>query len=199
MSNSKTMKKLFIKLLAAAAVLALAVLVVGWFILQRGSTSLQATFPAEASAVTSSPAQGPLGPHRTPPSGQQEFYSAQYRFSLFYPDNLNEKTYDEGGGASTFDFETADYSQGFEVFVVPYSKTQVDQARFKLDEPSGALMQSTTITINNTPAVMFFGNNAAMGDTREVWFIRGGYLYEVTTYKDLDAWLSQIMATWQFL
>jgi hypothetical protein len=38
-----------------------------------------------------------------------------------------------------------------------------------------------------------------MGDAREVWFIKSGYLFEVTTYKPLDSWLSQILQTWKFL
>jgi hypothetical protein len=38
-----------------------------------------------------------------------------------------------------------------------------------------------------------------LGDTREIWFIRGGFLYEVATYKDQEAWLSEIMSTWKFL
>jgi hypothetical protein len=46
---------------------------------------------------------------------------------------------------------------------------------------------------------MFYGNNAIKRDTREVWFIHGGLLYEVTTYKQLDSWLAQIMQTWQFI
>jgi hypothetical protein len=46
---------------------------------------------------------------------------------------------------------------------------------------------------------MFYGNNAIMGDTREVWFIHSGLLYEVTTYKQLDSWLGQIMQTWTFI
>jgi hypothetical protein len=46
---------------------------------------------------------------------------------------------------------------------------------------------------------MFFSQNPVMGETREVWFIKDGYLYEVTTYRELDSWLSQIMATWQWL
>jgi hypothetical protein len=33
---------------------------------------------------------------------------------------------------------------------------------------------------------------------REIWFIHGGFLYEVTTYKQLDSWLTPIMQTWQF-
>jgi len=38
-----------------------------------------------------------------------------------------------------------------------------------------------------------------LGDTAEIWFVSGGYLYEVTTLKPLAGWLSQIMGTWQFL
>ena len=30
---------------------------------------------------------------------------------------------------------------------------------------------------------MFYGSNSIMGDTREIWFINTGLLYEVTTYK----------------
>jgi hypothetical protein len=45
---------------------------------------------------------------------------------------------------------------------------------------------------------MFFGSNSVMGDTREIWFIHGSFLYEVTTYKELDSWLAPIMQTWQF-
>jgi hypothetical protein len=38
-----------------------------------------------------------------------------------------------------------------------------------------------------------------MNDTREVWFIKGGLLHEVTTYKELDAWLKPIMQFWKFI
>jgi hypothetical protein len=35
------------------------------------------------------------------------------------------------------------------------------------------------------PATMFYGSNSIMRDTREIWFINAGLLYEVTTYKQL--------------
>ena len=61
-------------------------------------------------------------------------------------------------------------------------------------------MQSPTdIIVDGTRATMFFGNNSIMGDTREVWFIHGGFLYEVTTYKEFDTWLAGIMQTWKFI
>lgn len=82
---------------------------------------------------------------------------------------------------------------------MPYSKPQVDFERFKLDEPSGVLKDPQSVTIDSTAATIFFGQNSTMGETREVWFVHNGYLFEVTTYKDLDAWLSQIMASWKFI
>ena len=45
---------------------------------------------------------------------------------------------------------------------------------------------------------MFYGSNSIMGDTREIWFISAALLYEVTTYKQLDTWLTPILQTWHF-
>ena len=84
------------------------------------------------------------------------------------------------------------------MFVTPYADTHVTAQRFRVDEPSGVMQSPTDIVIDGTHATMFFGKNAIMGDTREVWFIHGAYLYEVTTYKELDTWLAAIMQTWKF-
>jgi hypothetical protein len=45
---------------------------------------------------------------------------------------------------------------------------------------------------------MFYGSNSVMGDTREIWLIHAGLLYEVTTYKQLDSWLAPMLQTRQF-
>jgi hypothetical protein len=47
--------------------------------------------------------------------------------------------------------------------------------------------------------IEFFSHAPRLDDTREVWFIHGGFLYEITTYKELDAWLLPILHSWQFL
>ena len=77
--------------------------------------------------------------------------------------------------------------------MTPYSGTQITNAQFKLDEPSGVVLDRTDTTVSGVPATTFFGHNDEIGDTREVWFIHGGFLYEVTTYKELDAWLQQFL------
>jgi hypothetical protein len=56
----------------------------------------------------------------------------------------------------------------------------------------------TAVIIDGVPATAFYGSNSVMGDTREIWFIHGRFLYEVTTTNQLDSWLVPIMQTWQF-
>jgi hypothetical protein len=171
----------------------------GWFAYRTVFAGNAATLPASAPAASEGTTTGSHPPAHTPPAGKQEYRNEQYRFALFYPQGLAVQTYDEGNGASTITISNSDESQSFQIFIVPYDKTQVDQARFKLDEPSGVISQPTNIQIAGVSAMMFLGSNSIMGDTREVWFIRGGYLFEVNTYKDLDSWLSQIMQTWVFI
>jgi len=134
----------------------------------------------------------------TSPQDYLRYSNATYRFMLFYPPKLQVSTYDEGGGASTIVFESADHRTGFQIFVVPYTGGQVTASRLRLDEPSGVVKDPTAVVIDNTKATMFFGKNTIMGDTREVWFIKNGYLYEVTTYKELDSLLATVMQTWRF-
>jgi len=63
-----------------------------------------------------------------------------------------------------------------------------------MDEPSGVKQESHDTVINGVPATTFFGFDARMGKTSEVWFIKDHFLYEISTYKELEPWLNQ----WRF-
>jgi hypothetical protein len=99
----------------------------------------------------------------------------------------------------TFQDVVAD--QEFQVYVTPCSGTMITAARFKLDEPSlsGVKIDPTNVTADGAHGIEFFSYASRLDDTREVWFIHGGFLYEVTTYKELDAWLQPILESWRFL
>ena len=86
-----------------------------------------------------------------------------------------------------------------QVFVTPYGDAQITDARFKLDVPSGVKIDPTNIVVDGAKGMEFFSSAPTMDDTREVWFIKNGYLYEVTTFKELDSWLQPILQTWQFI
>ena len=102
-------------------------------------------------------------------------------------------------GARTIVFEGPSQGEGFQIFVVPYDKSEITRERFLTDDPSGVMNEPGETVVDGTPAKTFFGYNDHMGNTREVWFIHGGFLYEVTTYKPLSAWLPEILQTWKFI
>ena len=133
------------------------------------------------------------------PSGYLQYTNAALHFALSYPPTLHKSTYNEAGGAFTTSFQDPSSGVGFEVYVTPYSDSQITETKFKMDEPSGVFNQPTNVVIDGIQATMFYGHNGIMGDTREVWFIKNGLLYEIATYKDLDQWLGTIMQTWRFL
>lgn len=136
-------------------------------------------------------------PPRTAPAGSKEYRSEAYHFSLFYPDTLSVKEYKEAGGAQTITFSNNQGEYSFQIFVLPFKESQVTEKRFKMDIPSGVLKEPVDVIIDGIRATTFFSTNAIMGDTREVWFIKNGFLYEVTTYKELDTWLAGIMQSWK--
>jgi hypothetical protein len=68
-----------------------------------------------------------------------------------------------------------------------------------MDEPSGVRKDQTETSIDGAQALAFHGFDAVMGQTYEVWFIHGPFLYEVSTYKELERGLNEIMSTWRFI
>lgn len=133
------------------------------------------------------------------PNGWQEFKSELYGFSILYKEDFAIKQFEEGGGASTFTFENASSTMGFQLFVVPYGEEKISQERFLKDSPLGIRENPRDLKIDTTIGTSFYGKNDTLGDTYEVWFIRNGLLYEISTPRALEVWLSSIMKTWLFL
>ncbi len=130
--------------------------------------------------------------------GENKLYQSQLlRFSILYPKNLSVKEYGEGN-TSTITFEDATSTKSFQIFVVPYQESQISDERFKMDVPSGVMKEPIDVIIGGIRGTMFYSQNAVLGETREVWFVNNGFLYEITAYADLDSWLAEILSTWQF-
>ena len=154
-----------------------------------------------AVAVGSAPAhdEGSYIAAREAPPGMRVYRSEHYRFELFYPQGLVLNEYEEGGGAMTITFQNIESEQGFQIFVLPYSDTQLSEDRFRRDNPSGVRQNPRDVAIDGANATTFYGTNALLGDTAEIWFIHGSYLFEVTAHKVQAEWLSDIIATWKWI
>lgn len=180
----------------------------GWFLFEKLTAgplhgvapSTQSSTSAQAPTAADTPPLATSTPQTLVVDADSRRYENKtFHFSLVYPQELLVEEDTEMWGALTVTFQDPATNDGFEIYVTPYAQTRVTQERFTQDEPSGTLVQPTDVIIDNVRATMFFGSNSYMGDTREVWFIKDGFLYEVATYKELDSWLSQIMQTWKFI
>jgi hypothetical protein len=133
------------------------------------------------------------------PPGWSAYRNARYHFALFYPNGLEIRAYEEKGSASTITFQDEKRGIGFQIFVVPYGESQVSQERFLLDEPSGVREEPITVSVDGAVGAAFYGKDVRLGDTREVWFIKDGILYELTAPRSESDWLQGIIDTWKFI
>ncbi|PIR84686.1 hypothetical protein COU16_00665 [Candidatus Kaiserbacteria bacterium CG10_big_fil_rev_8_21_14_0_10_47_16] len=135
---------------------------------------------------------------RTPPAGYAEYRNDLHRFSVFHLLEAGVREFKEDGGIETIVFENTTKVRGYQVFVLPYSQIGISDQRFMDDVPSGVRKNIAATTVDGVEAVTFESFDATLGDTFEVWFIKYGYLYEVTTFLEQKDWLLERLATWKF-
>lgn len=134
-----------------------------------------------------------------PPEGYIKYQNNKYSFYLYHSPQAKITEYDEGEGAMTITLENEKKVRGMQIFIVPYWDKTISEERFKLDVKSGVRTNIEKSSVDGVEAVTFNSVSRALGSTREVWFIRGGYLYEVTTFQGVGDWFVPIMQTWRFI
>ncbi len=120
------------------------------------------------------------------------------RFSLEYPKEMTFEEINEGGLRRTVLFSDKNSEKSFQIYFKPYDGEQIMQSTILGDVSSGKFTQPTEVVINQKIKALIFFSTTNLGEMREIWFIHDRYLYEITTYKELDLWLSEILKTWEF-
>lgn len=133
----------------------------------------------------------------------QQFVHPRYGFSVVVPKDLDIVRVDEGQATETIVFTPFDENSEpvLQIFVTPYLPSEITEERLIKDVPGGAIKDINEVLIgvgSDIRAVRFLSNHPGLGEAREVWFLRNGYLFEVTTRMANDAWLASVLRTWQF-
>lgn len=145
------------------------------------------------------PKAEPLKSSRQAPDGMKEYRSDFYRFQFFYPDHLEVEEYPVPVSAVTLVFSSAKTGENFQLFIVPHGSPDITDHRIKQDLSSGIMNEIEEIELSGAKGISFVSHDPAIGDTREVWFVARGFMYELTAPLALDAWLAEMMASWEFL
>jgi hypothetical protein len=177
-----------------------AALIGGFFSLKQITSGAGAEF-ALGTISTTSPQAAHVDslPSRQLLPGVKEYRSNDYHFSVKYPGDLPPRETHDRGYAMTVSFQAEAGGPGFQIYVTPFNGTKITEERFLMDAPSGVRNDQTETSVDGVQALAFHGFDADMGQTYEVWFIKGGFLYEVSTYKEIEPGLNEVLSTWRFI
>ncbi len=184
-------KKLFIFL----SCLVVVALVGVWYFFMR-SPEVAVYNPQKVEAVVGSTTPPP----REVPADKYEYRNIFFRLSLLYPKDGIVISERKGAGTTlTVLFEQKSTGRAFQIYILPYGEPKISKERFLLDMPSGVMSSSTTMQLDGVDAGAFYGKDAELGETREVWVVNKGFLYEATAPKEQGEWMDAILQTWMFL
>ena len=131
-----------------------------------------------------------------------EYRNRDFGFSLQMPNGFRarELPSDANGGRSIV--LQNDSGEGIQIYVTPYpDDTKILSAadvRAAIPDMQVTDEQAVQIGANYTGVAFKSDNDAFSGDSREVWFVFHGNLYQISTYARLDSLLQAMFATWKF-
>jgi len=88
------------------------------------------------------------------------------------------------------------YGMGFQIFIQPFDEPgPLTLERIRRDLPDFLMTNvvETELISDATPLLRFQSRDDVLGELREAWFIRDGFLYEISVHAPsaevMDAWL----------
>lgn len=128
------------------------------------------------------------------------FVDSQYGFSFQYPKSFTATKFSDQEQTSTILVQEEGGKNGFQIFISWFDEPgPITKERVLQDLPDMKITNAENrILKNGVPALLFFSSEASLGETREIWFINGGYLYQITATKEIDSLVAQIVGTWKF-
>ena len=128
----------------------------------------------------------------------------QYNFSFQYPKDFTATKFQEGEEGSTILVQktpsTGSGQAAFQIFISPFDEPgPLTAERVKQDLPDLIIKNpEQRVLKNGAKALIFFSEEPSLGQTREIWFVHNNFLYQISTYKELDSLVADILSTWEF-
>ena len=131
----------------------------------------------------------------------ETYTSPDYGFSFKYPKGFNATELEDDAGATVL-VQNAEEKKGFQIYITPFDEAEpLTGARILEDLPASEVIDPKDVLIGEgkaIPAVIFLSTNPSFGKTREIWFVLGENLYQVTTYEGQDNLIGPILDMLKF-
>src|SRR3989338_945017 len=132
-------------------------------------------------------------------SGKKQTYThAEIGFSFDYPEGYNIGEFSDGLDGEQQLLVQKD-SVGFQLKITPFEEdVTLTEERIEEDVPDIVINEPIQIKVGEAIALAFLSESESLGQTREVWWVYRGYLYQITTYTEFDETMVKILETWRF-
>ena len=131
----------------------------------------------------------------------QEHRDPQFGFSFRYPKDLKvSRAALSDGSVSVAISGGKEGTAGFQILITPLDEPlTLDTERIRADLPDLVISESKEFSIDGGTGVLFASDDPGFnGDSREVWFVRGTVLFQISTYGRNEKLLDAILKTWRF-
>ncbi|OGD25762.1 hypothetical protein A2819_02315 [Candidatus Azambacteria bacterium RIFCSPHIGHO2_01_FULL_40_24] len=198
------MKNLRIKIFAAIIVVILAGGVVYYFAKNQNLALRTWNLEFWQSSNNQAPSSDIPSSNNQAPSSNNQYKNDQFGFSFGYPEGFNISDFDDGGGKiilvkNVGSSVSNNSDNGFQIFIAAFDEPgPITKERILKDIPDMVISNEKEILVGGERALSFTSKDELGGETREIWIARGGYLYQITGYKNFEKELLEIMGTWKF-
>lgn len=133
----------------------------------------------------------------------EEYINYDFGFSFKYPKGFNVSELDDDSGhtvlVQSYEVEPR---KGFQIYISEFDEPEpLTAERILQDLPPSEVIDPKGVLIGEGKAinaVIFLSTSPSFGKTREIWFAREGFLYQVTTYEGQDNFIGPILETFRF-
>ncbi len=136
-------------------------------------------------------------------SESNSFYHKVYQFSFDYPKTFSVSNFLEGDGEQVIFNNKKEW---FQIYITPWDdsealtvqKIKKDIPGIKMIDPKEVILGPNQKDGVGQRAIIFFSADGGVGETREIWFVHNGSLYQISTYKSFDTEIGKILSTLVF-
>ena len=129
---------------------------------------------------------------------EPRYKNDQYGFSFGQPDGFNVSDFDEGDGKIIL-VKKAASDNGFQIYITPFDEPgPITKERILKDIPDMSISNEKEISVGGEKALNFTSQDDLGGETREIWMVHGGYLYQIKGYKNFEEKMIEVLKTWKF-
>lgn len=187
---------------AITSALVIGVLGIGFWVWTHPVTPVQNS-PINITNAFASASPSPADTIAAPASTFTHTYTnKKYSLSFGYPDGYSVRsTPNADGGGDTILIQNDTTKKGVQILITPYddADANITEKKIETDIPDMKVSDPQPVPVGRNQGLAFISDNGAFdGNSREVWFVFKGNLYQISTYASYDDFVKTLFSTWKF-